>query len=300
MLQEAWEGTTGLLERRFLTNAFLPVLLFSPAVAVTGLAGTGRLAAVLSAGGQLETGAKVVLLAGYLLAVWFLASFVQSQWRNLVRLFEGYPLGRWRSAGDAGREWHRARVDRLRQGAGPAHDLYYRYPASDSQVMPTRLGNVLRSAERYGWERYRADTIVLWPRLAPLVPPEFAARVDEFRGALEFLLVVSVWSGAYALVAGAWLVVADGNLLLFLACSAVGYGVAYAAYLSALEAAVEYGEQLRVGVDLFRTRVLGQLRLPLPNDLQEERRQWQLLDDFVSSNYVEALTWVPGAPPAAG
>jgi hypothetical protein len=295
-MADVWDRTLGLLQARFITNALLPVLLLGPAVILTLAVGTGTWETIHLRVRDADTGTKIVGLLGYALAAWFLAAFVQSQWRNLVRLYEGYPL----RLVPAIREWgvtsHRRRLALAQDDKRLGHVQYYRYPLDVDDVMPTRLGNALRAAERYPHDRYGADSIIVWPRLAPLVPPRFAAQLDEFRGAMEFLVVVATWSAIYAATTGAGLVVLGGSPWVFALVLLGGFSMAWFAYRGAVVAAVEYGEQLRVGHDLYRFRLIRQLHLPAPSSLDEEKRQWEALHEFIYSNYVESLTYEPGEP----
>ncbi|MFI6002101.1 hypothetical protein ACIA98_17115 [Streptomyces sp. NPDC051366] len=64
------------------------------------------------------------------------------------------------------------------------------YPADRSLIMPTRLGNVVRAAEGYGAERYGVDTVLVWPRLHPLLPDVAVKAETDARTVLDLLLNV--------------------------------------------------------------------------------------------------------------
>jgi hypothetical protein len=55
----------------------------------------------------------------------------------------------------------------------------------ETELMPTQLGNVLRSAENRAGGRYGLLTVVTWPRLYPLLPEKTAAIVDDQRDQLD-------------------------------------------------------------------------------------------------------------------
>jgi hypothetical protein len=88
------DRAASIVERRFLKNAFLPVLLFFPALATPVLLQDGRLQDLAQAWDELSGTLNVLAVVAYLALVWFLAAVVASQWRNIIRLFEGYPLVR--------------------------------------------------------------------------------------------------------------------------------------------------------------------------------------------------------------
>jgi len=174
MITEALQRLAGLFSRRFFFNALLPTFVFTTLtiviVAVTGSSGT----AVSEWWSRLDLLTRILLVLVYLALVYFLAAALASQWRNIVRMFEGYPFVAFmdrRRRAVVGQRWHRRRMDELQsEDKGDPASAYYRYPlnAEGGRVMPTRLGNILLAGERYAYDRYGIDTIYFWPR-PPLV-----------------------------------------------------------------------------------------------------------------------------------
>lgn len=74
---------------------------------------------------------------------------------------------------------------------GHYHDFSLHFPLERAEVMPTRLGNVLKAAERYSWSRYRLDSVLIWSRLQPALPQEFMAALQDVRTSLELMLTLS-------------------------------------------------------------------------------------------------------------
>ncbi|MEV4343500.1 hypothetical protein AB0J83_03335 [Actinoplanes sp. NPDC049596] len=280
MIDSILDRATSVLERKFLTTAFLPVLLLPPAVALPSLVRGRRLDRLLSSFGDLPVATKGLIAGGYFTFAWFLAVIVASQWRNIIRLFEGYPLARWHVIDRVGKQWHRARSEEIDDADEHWFAAYLDYPPS-SEVLPTRLGNVMRAAERYPAQRYDADLILVWPRLLHILPRESVQDVEEARGTLEFVLVLSLWFVGFATLAPAMLLLTKGSGIVALICFAAGAGGAYAAYLSGISAASEYGEYLRALFDTHRLTLLRRLDLPLPANLAAEREQWQQFGNFV-------------------
>jgi hypothetical protein len=116
-------------------------------------------------------------------------------------------LGLRRSVGEpVGVAAHRRRRARLTRRLQPASDLtapdvdeaatrlHDDYPIDDHRVMPTALGNIIRSAEDYGYHRYGFDSIYLWPRLAAVLPAEYLDDVDRAIIEYQTPLMVSFWS----------------------------------------------------------------------------------------------------------
>lgn len=294
---EIFDRASSLLERRFLKNAFLPALLLPLAILAPYFLQQGRLEQLAGAWDAQSLAVKGMQLVGYFSIVWFLAAILASQWRNIIRLFEGYPLMRVPHLGEYCADWHRSRAEHL-DIKRHLWALYYGYPEDPDDFLPTRLGNILRAAERYPYYRYRADTIVVWPRLYHLLPRQFVDDVEDARSTVEFLLVVSLWFAAFGLGSLTLITLTGGPLLLGVVCLQAGALGAYAAYLSALPAAEEYGEQLRAGVELHRLQLLESLRLPAPKNLEEERVTWERLLRFVGAGYDDdSQDYVePGAP----
>jgi hypothetical protein len=271
------DTAAGLFQPRFLRNALLPVFLFPLAAATPVLLQEGRLGEWARAWNGQSGALKALELALYLAATWFAATILESQLRNLTQLFEGYwfqHLGRVSRAAIA---WHRQRRDAL-DDADDQLERHRAYAlAPETALLPTRLGNILRSAEHYSIDRYNADLFLLWPRLYRAFPDAFARNLEEARARMEFLLVVSAWSGAFGICTLISLISINAPAWLTAACFVTGMGLAYVTYTTALPAAEEYGDRLRAGFDLYRFDVLRQLRLKDPTCLEDEQDVWGAL-----------------------
>jgi hypothetical protein len=280
MIDSLLDRASSVLERRFLTNAFLPVLLLLPAAALPSLLEQRQLEQMINSFSPQPLTTKALLAGGYFTFSWFAAAVVASQWRNIIRLFEGYPLARWPALDELGKRWHRIRLAAVDDDEDEWFARYLDYPAGPD-VLPTRLGNVMRAAELYPLYRYDAELILVWPRLRQVLPQESIRDVEEARGTLEFLLVLSLWFSSFALLAPCISGLAGGSAPVALTCFALGGGGAYASYLSGVAAATEYGENLRSLFDTHRLTLLQQLRLPLPTSHDVERERWRDLAAFI-------------------
>ena len=290
-------SAASIFERRFLKNAFLPVLLLPVAVLAPWSLQGGRLDSLEAHFQHEGLGVRIIEVALYFGITWFIAAILASQWRNVIRLFEGYPLMRLPWVGQACAKWYHTRSEELESDPSP-WPLYYNFPMDSSDFLPTRLGNVLCAAERYPYYRYGADSIVLWPRLYHILPREFVDDVEEARASLEFLLVISLWfvvTGAGALVL---LIASHSSFLLMLFILALATVGSYAFYISGIGAAIEYGEELRSGMELFRLQLLEWMKLPPPKNLGEEQDTWNRLLQFIGSNAADpAAPYVDPDPP---
>jgi hypothetical protein len=101
-----------------------------------------------------------------------------------------------------------------------SHDLFLYYPPARDDVMPTKLGNVLKSAEMYAWRRYRLDAVVIWSRLQPLLPKEFAEPFQSAQMYLDLMVTLSAFSLLFGLPLSLWIAVKStifvGSLILYL------------------------------------------------------------------------------------
>jgi hypothetical protein len=231
----------------------------------------------------------------YLAAVWFLAVAVASQWRGIVRLFEGYPAIRLLRRRVPGTAWHRARRHRLWNGTDdpsePADpdaaqpDLaYWRYPLleDDDEVLPTTLGNILLAGERYSASRYGMDAIYFWPRLFPLLPEQFQAEYEEYIVNYEFPLVVAFEAFVVAVLGGIAIAVSGGSPLLFVPWFTGGCLLAYTSYALSFSSAEELAEQQRSAFDLYRHLLLEQW--PTPADVRDEKAAFAEIEEFIVWN----------------
>jgi hypothetical protein len=237
---------------------------------------------------HLEDLSTTEVLLGFLALLGF-AILSQPLQLPLVRLLEGY----WPAAADGlaerRRTAHRARRAKLEaaqmtsgdaDGAEPggaaeraardraAWRLRKLYPP-DPLVMPTALGNALRTAEDRAGRRYGLDTVAVWPRLYPVLGERVLAIVDDERTQLDvavrFCVVLLV-----AAVVSLGLLATQGWLLLVPAAT---FALAWLAYKGSVGAAVAYGEGLETAFDLHRFDLLRALHLPLPADSEQERAQ---------------------------
>jgi hypothetical protein len=74
------------------------------------------------------------------------------------------------------------------------------YPSPAGNILPTRFGNILRSAESYPNEQYKIDSVVMWPRLIHVMDPAYYAKMDESNNGLSFLVNSMLLSGALAIL----------------------------------------------------------------------------------------------------
>lgn len=295
-----FDKVTGFFDKRFVVTYFLPSLIFWVLLVMVWFAGRGQVADIARLWTNGQGTVSFARMIGFFVWLVVFANVLASQSMTLLRLYEGYwdfPVGK--ALRRAGQRWHQQKLARLGAAAlapGADPELYrqiylgYPLPTQPEQVMPTRLGNILKNSELYPHDRYNLDAVVIWPRLYDLFPPTFADAVAELRTALDFMLMLSALAYAFALASGVYLLLVVASPTLFLLCFAGGLVVGWIAYRGALSNAVLYSEQIKVGFDLYRNVLLTQFRAPLPQTFADERVTWEQLSQFFYRN-VPPSSW---------
>lgn len=240
----------------------------------------------------------------------------------LIKLYEGYPwqeswLGRRRARSyqlkveGAQARWKGMRTllralpeDDARRPKILAHwneigrRMNREFPL-ESKVLPTRLGNVIRSFEDYPKRQYHISAIPVWPRLIAKIDKDYAAATDDAKTSFDFMINCSALSATLALLilfvgllypaglgpASAWGWWLSGVVLFCF--------LYYLAYLGAVDAASAWGDMVKGSFDLYRWELLKQFGFrELPATSDEERELWK----NISQRMVFGDT--PTVPPA--
>jgi hypothetical protein len=298
---------SGKFSKSLVFGCFFPVvffvlldwILFAPYVpAATGVVKTLK---ALDDGWQtLAMGGLTVLFSGLL--------YILNT--PIIRFYEGYPwehslIGgvlkrreqqRWermhiwaaglRAAGLAGGEDDEAASEDLHTVADTLErDLGTVLPIEKSSVLPTRLGNVIRSFEDYPSRQYGMAAITLWPRLVAVIDSGYATAMDDARSSFDFMINASFLSGVSAAVLlllglgspeqpriGApewWLWILQFAALALLAM---------VFYRGSIGQAQSWGNMVRSAFDLYRSKLLEQLGFDQkPASLAEERQLWKAI-----------------------
>lgn len=301
MLTTFLTQVTSLFDRRFVVAYWAPMFVVLSLATLGGLAIGQGVTGAVKAWSALDPLLQVILALAALIAVTVLALVLQTMTTPLIRLYEGYwprRLHGLMQRSIAEQQEQRAALQgktdfRLREAAlrglhrpGAYRQLYLTYPRKEELVRATRLGNVMTAAEEYAYQVYRLDTILWWPRLAPLLPDTLRAQIDAALTPLIALINLSFLFTLLALVGGPWLVVADllGATLpwwLFVLVFVGGLLLARLCYEAAVSQAGDYGSLLRVAFDLYRHKVLEEMHIARPDNLRTERRLWEALNQWV-------------------
>lgn len=148
-------------------------------------------------------------------------------------------------------------------------------------VLPTRLGNVIRSSENYPYWQYRMSAIPLWPRLVDVISEKYAAALDDAKAKFDFTLNMTTLLALFAislLVAGLLYPIPPvgksfwGGWVLPIV---VSLGLVPLAYQQAVGRARAWGDLIRAAFDLYRLDLLKKLGYTqVPRDVYEERKLW--------------------------
>ena len=144
------------------------------------------------------------------------------------------------------------------------------------QIMPTRLGNILRAAEQRPLEKYGLDAIICWSRLWLLLPDAVKKDLQEARADLNSAARIWLWSLLFTVwTIWVWWAAPVGIISAFCVY-----------YYWAIDAAKNYGELIEASFDLYRHLLYQSIRWGLPADPNEERRVGKQLTEYLLRGYV--------------
>ena len=217
-----------------------------------------------------------------LLLITLLAYLLQAATTPLLRLYEGYwpewfPIDR--ALGDQEQTFKTLttayeRPQGKRAAARAFNRLYYSFPRIPDRLRPTSLGNTLTAAAAYVYDRYNIETALWWPRLLELLPKDFRKQVETSLTQVMIMLNLTTILILVSLGASGGLLIAGRHWWPYAATMVIGLMLAWGFYRAAVLQAVNYGTFLRVAFDLHRSKILKQMRIPLPPNLGAERNLW--------------------------
>jgi hypothetical protein len=304
------ESTLGAVARvgpYFVTVSLIPAAVFVYTVWVLGSAQpwTGNpnwRAAWASASG--------VTLSGFLagaVATAVVALVLHPLQFALVQFLEGY----WGTSGVAVRigaariRWHMARAEDLdlvqsetvgelarRQGSNTVLqpdqvEVFWRgaeaararlsYPLQPDQLLPTRLGNIMRKYESGAGAPYGLNAVAVSPHLALVAAPSRANYLGDQRTQLDVVCKLAVVAAALFVVTTVLFAACGWWLLLALA----PYVLAHLLYRGACVAAHNWGAAFQTMVDLDRHALYTAVGVPSQPTLAEERARNVGLDGIL-------------------
>ena len=225
----------------------------------------------------------------------------------IIRFFEGYPwqesyLGKWRTRlyrmkFREGQEQHKGirtllrsmpqsdpdYAAILRSWSAADEALRKTYPNKELLILPTRLGNVIRSFERYPDVQYGMESILLWTRLVSVIDKDYSSVITDAKTSLDFMLNSSVLSAILAfaalilgLVFPQHTLASSALLIAWIAEIVAFFILAYLFYLGAIPRAGAWGETVKSAFDLYRWDLLESLGYEQkPKTPGSERDLWK-------------------------
>jgi hypothetical protein len=242
---------------------------------------------------QVEPVLGVTILVGLLFLLTVSTMLVQWLTLPLLRLIEGYWLWPFR-------ELRVRLIDRLNRTLvekenqlGKLADKYEartaslleaekyarleteldQYPLDPNLRLPTRVGNILRTAEEYPWRCYGLEITTTWPRLWLALPESVQEELNTAREAMDQIVQLFIWGAAFMI----WTIWVWWAL-------PIGLSVAVIAYLRIPALADVYGQLLRAVYDLYRFALFEGVHWPLPSDPETERQLGEALTTYLKSN----------------
>jgi hypothetical protein len=141
------------------------------------------------------------------------------------------------------------------------------FPRKIDEVMPTRLGNVLRRAESQAGTQYNMDALQVVPHLLMIAPTSHVDYINDQRSQLDLAVRMTFISVAASATAVLFL----WPYRLWALVAIIPYTLAYLSYRGSVVAASHYGSALDILINLDRFALYEQLHLQLPVTTADER-----------------------------
>jgi hypothetical protein len=152
------------------------------------------------------------------------------------------------------------------QAAADALYRQYWLPTREEDLLPTVLGNTLKTGEIRAGSRYGLELEFALPRLTPLLSPSSLAELSDRRNQLDAAVRLCIAAGLATAVSvglllwhGPWLFLA---LVTYLLC--------WACYRAAVAAARSFSISLAAVIDLHHLQLFDALQLERPSNLAQE------------------------------
>jgi hypothetical protein len=293
MLTKFWETLGGKLVDRWVAVS-IPALAFWLVILLAWLHSRGGIAVLqkpLAWLDQQTAPIQIGVMLAILLGVAASAAIVEALTTPVLRLLEGYwpaPLHPLRTLLVRRIEKHVARLgDMFQQLARPVsegtatpeeREAYVRvdqqlrrFPANGA-YLPTRVGNILRTAESRPGDKYGLDAVTVWPHLWLLLPESTQRELAAARRSLNTAVAALIWGVLLmAFTPWSWLVVPAGLAVVLLA------------WLYRIPTHAEiFAALVEAAFDLYRLPLYSHLRWPLPANPAAERLAGRRLTTYLT------------------
>jgi hypothetical protein len=291
MLTNFWQGLGDKLAEKWLAGIVVPSAVFWLGGLLVWIAHFGSTALEMWFT-HLTPILQGVVLISVLLVSALAGSIIQRLIPLLLRLLEGY-CPRWlgglrllcvnhqrRVFTKAQNRWEELRIKehKMPDDFGPEERHEYavldqrlkHFPTQIDQLMPTRLGNMLRAAEQRPTEKYGLDVLVCWPRLWLILPENARTELVEARANLNTAVGFWLWSMLFLL----WTSLAWWAF-------PIGLIAAFCVYRWIIGTAEVYGDLLEAAFDIHRIALYQALHWPPPTRTDEEPAAGKVLSSYL-------------------
>lgn len=228
----------------------------------------------------------LAVLIALVVIVWTSSLVVERLTLPVLRLLEGYwpslldsrrdkMIGRWQKKLDA--------LSTLPADASTpavpttAQVRVQRFPL-DEDLMPTRIGNILRGGERHPAYWYGLDAVIVWPHLWLLLPAQMRGDLAHARSQLNRAVAAFIWA-----------VLACGFVFVWPWSAIVGAATAWVIWRWWIPHAAENYATLIVAVfDTHRFALYDALRYPRPKGPALEKKLGEALTTSLWSSLHKA------------
>jgi hypothetical protein len=204
----------------------------------------------------------------------------------LYRVLEGYllprPIARYLLRRQL-REWYRLQrivSSPLRSRNWQlAQEKLQNYPDTRDLILPTRLGNALRSLETYGKTRYGLDSQTLWYELQSTTTATLRRDLEDGRASVDFF--VSGIAHLCTLAVACFLMGATTGSVVAWVVGIFALLLTVPAYQSAVRNVADWRYTVRAVVNTGRAVLAEAMCLRMPSTFAEETAMWRATTNFV-------------------
>jgi hypothetical protein len=148
-----------------------------------------------------------------------------------------------------------------------AYRIRETFPRAYDNMMPTRLGNVLRRAEIQAGSQYKLNALQVVPHIMLVAPQSHVDYVSDQRSQLDLAVRMTFMSALST--ATAILFLWHCHFWIFIAL--IPYMFAYISYRGSIIAARHYGASLDILINIDRFELYKRLNVRFPEGTAEER-----------------------------
>lgn len=167
------------------------------------------------------------------------------------------------------------------------------FPDDEQDIMPTRLGNILKRYERRAGKPYGIDAILIATHIGLIAPKEQVDYLQDQRTQMDLAVRLTLSATILTIVVTLMFAPAGWWALLGL----VPYIAAIGFYRGACVVAHHYGNALETVIDLNRRQLYEVLDLHTPTSLVEERKQNEHLQAVLRRSDLADMSHDSGAGP---